>query len=351
MAADLGLIRPRLLRGVALDAVSRLLNQALRVASTGEDCKGQLLPLVVRRLLGLVHDHRGELDEGEATCLTPQLATQLICRLAEDNLLTRASLSCFCKCKLGAITRINVSGCLDLDPLTLVLLLQHPLLELSLSISATNPTSIRWHHLELLSSSPAASTLRRLTLQCSDGTHKQSGFTDFSWLVKLKALVHLDLHDMRLPNAGPNLSMAIRQLPKLVVLNIAGTSIRELQCGDSLLKGLFLCGLPTHNFLDELTRTQTLVSLDISYWRQGVFAAVSAELDITKRLSTLPNLKYLDVAGHLLFAADLVDFDPPHHRMSYLGLLATEACKRAEINSDKVSGVCVLCAIVLVSVQ
>ncbi len=337
---NLGFIEPKKLKTCALDAVSLLLHRALQLASAEENSGGQPSSITLRELLGLTIPHGQEEGDNQTFCLASPLATQLICRLVEKELLTPSTLYCFCKSRLGSITRIDLSKGPVLNPGAFLLLMLHPLVELSLGISAIDPTALNWHHLKLISKSPAGLTLKRLTLQCSDEEYyRVRSFTDFTWLRNLTGLLHLDLHDMLLSAAGESLSEVVTQLPNLVALNLARTSIRELHISHSNLKALSLTNVPVHTseaFFKDLTQIWSLVSLDISFWRRSVFAADTGT-SVLQKLSGLPCLKYLDVSGHTVFPAELDHFDPPHHRMGFLGLLATQACKRAEINSDKVN--------------
>ena len=92
--------------------------------------------------------------------------------------------------------------------------------------------------------------------------------------------------------------------------------------------------------LGDVVTFSNLVYLDVARTSSERQTSASSlqDADWMMNLSQLPKLKYLDVSFRLVSIEDVGRFDPPHHRMSFFGLLSTQACmKRSEINSDAVS--------------
>ena len=326
-----GVIEPKTLQSLALDSVRSLLLRALLTASA-EKGDGEDSPRSVRNLLGV--------EEGYS--FASLVSNQLIKRFAENGQLSSRILSAFCRSKIGSITRLDLSLCADLTGETFLLILdQHPLLELTVTISAVGNDSVSWKHLEHLSRSPVAGTLKSLVVQCDDEQMDgDRAFVSFDWLRSLTGLVRLDLHGVFLPEERGSLGRVVEQLPNLSVLNLARTTLDDLQASGSNLKALSLSGVPMCSspaLFMHVLQIRTLVSLDISqydYGRISVDHDVIAEM--LQKLSELPSLKYLDVSGFVVSPSDVDCFDPPHHRMSFLGLLSTQACQRREFNCDMV---------------
>ena len=328
-----GVIKPKALQSLALDSVRSLLLRAL-LAASGEKGGDGDTPRLVRNLLGV--------EDGYS--FTSLVSNQLIKRFAEDGRLSSRVLSAFCKSRIGSITRLDLSLCADLNGETFCRILdQHPLLELTVTISDVGIRSdlVSWKHLEHLSRSPVTGTLKSLMVQYNDERiGGEQAFVTFDWLRNLACLVRLDLHGMFSPEEGESLCRAVEQLPNLSVLNLARTSLADLQVSGSNIKALSLSGMPAYTspaLFMHILQIQTLVSLDISKYEYGGFSVdrnVVAEM--LQRLSELPSLKYLDVSGFMVSPADIDCFDPPHHRMSFLGLLCTQACQRKEFNCDMV---------------
>ena len=322
---DDGLIQPRKLVSLALDSVQQLLYRALEIVLLEGGGEGELL----RELLGLEQGY----------CFSSLLSDQLLSRFAEKGQLNCRILECFCRNNIGCITKICLSACPDLNEKTLCLLLQHPLLELTLSVSAASQGLVKWEHLEHLSKHPAGATLRSFTVGCTDETYPPDNDA-FVWLRNLKSLVRLDFHDMYLPVAGETFGEIVEQLPGLAVLNLARTSISDLRACNSNLKALSVNGIPVHlnhTLFGHIIEIRSLVSLDLSqldYNSSGY--GLNYGMEFMRKLSRMPSLKYLDVSGHQIYPFDLDCFDPPHHRMSFFGLLATRACRRMEFNCDMV---------------
>lgn len=329
-----GIIEPKTLQSVALDTFCKLLHRALEIASVeggGKDTHD--FPYCVSYLLGIHETH----------CLSSLISDEIIRHFDAHGQLTAHIVTGFCRSKIGNLSRVNLASCPDLDEQALCLLLQHPLLELTFSVSAVSNSLLRWEHLEHLAKSPASSTLRSLTVQCDDEEIDQTdAFVSFEWLAGLTHLVRLDLHDMFLRGRGKEIGCIAEKLPSLAILNLARTGIADLQAGNSNLKAITLSDFPLHrnrSFFTHLLEIQSLVSLDISKYEELSMVDVYFEPDMAQKLSKLPCLRYLDLSGHLIFPSDLNCFDPPHQRMKFLGLLATRACRRVEFNCDMVRGI------------
>ena len=324
-----GVIEPKRLQSLALDSVHRLLLKALLVASA-EEGSGEDFPRLVRKLLGV--------EEGYS--FASLISDQFIKRFAENDQLTSRILRAFCKSKIGSLTRLDLPLCPDLNGETFCLVLdQHPLLELTVAISAVGNDLVDWQHLGHLSRSPVAGTLKSLVIQCDDEIDQDPALVSFDWLRSLTCLVRLDIHGMFLSEEGEHLGAVVEQLPNLSVLNLARTSLDDIQASRSNLKALSLSGVPvcsTPALFMHILQLRTLVSLDISKFEYGLSFPSSMDHNHVQKLSELPLLKYLDVSGLMVCPSDIDCFDPPRHRMGFLGLLNTQACQRKEFNCDMV---------------
>jgi len=79
-----------------------------------------------------------------------------------------------------------------------------------------------------------------------------------------------------------------------------------------------------------------LMVLDISKSVPKFNESLHEDDDLMVVLSKLPCLKSLDVSCRQVTARDLQLFDPPHHRMLFLGLVNSPLCGHPDVNTDLV---------------
>ena len=335
-AAD-GIIEPKSLQTLALDAVYPLLRKAWYMAEAENEDKSDNFRHCVRTLLGVENDF----------AFSTVVSNQFVDRFATLQWLDSAYLASFCNSKIGCITRVDLSAFMSMTEELFTLILQQPLLELTMPVCATDDIYsdvVKWKWLKHLANSPASATLKSLTISSTDEYEDQmEGFKSFEWLNGLTSLARLDLHGMFLPYAGNFLGPIVEHLPNLAVLDLSRTLMVDLQARQSNLKALSLNSIPlhlNHIFFKHVLEIRTLVSLDLSIFEHTQLMSPNVQ-NMAQQLSEMPCLKYLDIAGHQISTADLVHFDPPHHRMSFMGLLATPACTRGYFNCDMVRQMCI----------
>lgn len=321
-----GVVNPESLHTLSLSSFSSLLLEALEV-SQSEDV--QTPPTQhLRYLLGL--------DTASTVILPSNLTNELLTLLASDDRLSCGILNQICKSNVGCITRLNLHDAfcpIDVNTMSEVLL--HPLLELSIDVGELRDTD--WENgLAKIEHSPAYSTLQNLTLRYGDVGCVWS----LKWLKRFKHLVRLDLQAAYDNAFSQSWIYAIKDdVLNLNVLDISYSSFRYLSIKDiPNLKALSMAGgvlSSRPNLISDLSTLKTLVSLDISCFTPP-HSNASNDSKTIKMLATLPHLRYLDVSGRCVTSKEIMLFDPPHHRMSFMGLLGTQACTRQEINSDVV---------------
>ena len=227
---------------------------------------------------------------------------------------------------------------------------QYPLLELSLD--ASNFKTADWESLQsTVQHSPAYSSLQSLTLRYGN----IDCFWSCRWLGKFQRLVHLDVQGAF--NSPQTRFYHLKDdCPNLTILDISYTGIHHFSISEvpnlNVLNMAGVCFSLHPSLARDILTLRHLVSLDISHSNLLRTSMCSSneqrDPETIKILSTLVNLKCLDVSGCHVTSNDMELFDPPHHRMRFMGLLGTHACTKAQINSDVVCVKVCVCVCVCV---
>ena len=285
---------------------------------------------------------------GAEQTLPGHFCDQILDHLSSKLLLSDQLVGVVCHRTFGCITKFP-SYTIKPHPLklnTLRLLAQQPLVELSLDLDTSQQSHcirgheiISWRDLStILGNSSLCFTLRSLSL-----SHVR--ILEPEWLSRLQCLIRLHFSNLTLPYKTP--ISDLNKLPHLTVFSVTNSNLSVVPCGNvNTLRQLTLSNAPLHanaHMLADILSLRNLVSVDVARTSLGddrdYLRTPLQQTDWVMRLSQLPLLKYLDVSRHLVTVNDMGNFDAPHHRMSFLGLLSTQACMRRNINSDAVSAV------------
>ena len=274
--------------------------------------------------------------------LSAHFCDQILAYLSSKLGLTDRLISFVCHSSFGCTTRFpsSIKPCL-LKLSTIQILVQQPLVDLSIDLainSSMYQPPILWQDLSIvLGNSSACFTLRSLSLS---HVRLAGPDTTFQCLTRLQRLMRLQLSYLVLPREHTIIELS--KLPHLTVFSVTHSYLNSVPCKNvNTLKQLTLssASLYTNTYmLAEILSLRNLVSLDIARMSFGDDPRPSLQrTDWVMKLSQMPQLTYLDMSRHLVSIDDMAHFDPPHHRMNFLGLLSTQACMRRDINSDAVS--------------
>lgn len=284
---------------------------------------------------------------GPEGTLPAHFCDKLLAFLASRKILTDTLVKCVCHQTFGCVTKLPRSEALELTPDTLTVLVQQPLVELFLRfyqqpVFPRGLTPVPVHDLAtILVNSPAAFTLRSLSIA---NVSFKGQSVDFSWLGCLKSLTRLQLENCNFSfDSEAYLATEIEKLPLITTLKFADSTLTALPCGSATLRQLTL---PTarigtsEKLLDNVLSLSNLVYLDVARMAaedRSSLSTLQQNKDWVMKLSKLPQLRYIDLSFHTVKVEDMKHFDPPHHRMNFMGLLSTQACMRRDINSNVVS--------------
>lgn len=265
--------------------------------------------------------------------LPAHFCDRILAHLASRCKLTDLVVRCVSDESIGCVTKVPMPPFFTPD--TLRTCVGWPLVELSVCIHDLNGFD---DLVESLMSSKASSTLRSLTISTRGLITLRIEQLDF-----LKSLLRLQLEGCNPGNVA--LVELVEKLPSLTTLIVTRSIVLKFPCkGTTTLRQLTL----PHAFVDrigvllrDIVTFKNLVYLDVT--REDWDCEITPPLEDKTwllELSQMPNLKYLDVSRWPVTVNDVANFDPPHHRMNFLGLLSTQACLHRDINSDAVSEAC-----------
>ena len=260
--------------------------------------------------------------------------------------LSDALVKCVCHETFGCVTKLPHCDKLTLRQDTFMRLIRHPLVELSLSFEWYQAVLSRSTYFADVTSqlirSPSVTTLRSLSFS---HLRLDAHNVSFKWLSSLRSLRRLKFHSCAVSSPLSKFDMVngIDEAPSLTVLTIIDSDITCVprRRADNLrqftISGTHIATNST--LLTNVLSLSNLIYLDVAKTVEThrIPSSEHKNKDWMKKLSQLPHLKYLDVSCHVLSVDDMAPFDPPHHRMSFMGLLSTQACMRKDINSDVVS--------------
>lgn len=287
---------------------------------------------------------------GAEETLPGHFCDQILAHLSSKMPLTDQLVSLVCHRSFGSATKFPSCLCkpCPLKLSTLQLLARQPLVELSLDLDAGRPhdngeSRISWQHLSVVfGNSSLCFTLRSLFLS---RVRLVESDTNFEWLTRLQCLMRLQFSNLFLPYQCTITDLS--KLPHLTVFSVTNSYLRVVPCKNvNTLRQLTLSNAPLHMNMHMLADTlslRNLVYLDVARTSLSLaddrdYSRASLQrTDWIMKLSQLPLLKYLDVSRHLVTVDDVGNFDVPHHRMNFLGILGTQASMRRDINSDVVS--------------
>ena len=285
---------------------------------------------------------------GPGGTLPAHFCDKLLALLASRDKLTDKLVRCVSHRAFGSITKLPRSDSLELTPDTLGVLAQQPLVELSLRFypqtgfpRGHTPMPVLVPYLTTtLVGSTASVTLRSLSI--ANVSFKRQNH-DFGWLRCLKNLMRLQFENCNFSYISEaNLAIEIEKLPLIATLIFTDTTIVTLPYKSTTLRQLTLPAYisTSEKLLASVLSLTNLVYLDVARTAtedHGSLSALQQNKDWVMKLSHLPLLRYMDLSFHAVNVEDMKHFDPPHHRMSFVGLLSTQACLRRDINSDVVS--------------
>ena len=317
--------------------------RALPRPSHFQDEDGESIYRTLRHLRSYIGIERVLGAEGT---LSAHFCDQILAYLSSKIGLTDQLVGLVCHRSFGCTTKFpsSIKPCSPLMLSTVQILVQQPLVDLSIDLAIAplypnvNEPPISWRDLSIvLGNSSACFTLRSLSL--SHVRLTDPGMT-FQCLTRLQRLMRLQFSRLILPREYT--ISELTKLPHLTVFSVTHSNLHAVPCKNvSTLKQLTLSNAPLHTNLymvADILLLRNLVSLDIARTSLGDNQHSTLQhSDWIMKLSQMPQLKYLDVSGHLVSIDDMVHFDPPRHRMNFLGLLSTQACMRRDINSDVVS--------------
>ena len=284
---------------------------------------------------------------GPGGTLPAHFCDKLLAFLASREKLTDTLVRCVSHQTFGCVTKLPRSEALELTPDTLCVLAQQPLVELFLrfyqrAVFPRGPMHVPVHDLAtILVDSPASITLRSLSVA---NLSFRGRSIDFGWLGCLKSLMRLQFENCHFSfDSEASLAAEIEKLPLIATLKFTDSTLTALPCTNATLRQLTL---PTaristsEKLLTGVLSLMNLVYLDVAKTTaedHNSLSALQLNKDWVTKLSKLPQLRYLDLSFHTVKVEDMKHFDPPHHRMNFMGLLTTQACLRRDINSDVVS--------------
>lgn len=294
---------------------------------------------------------------GAEETLPGHFCDQILANLSSKNWLTNQLVSFICHRSFGRTTKLP--SCVRPCPLrlsTLQLLVQQPLVELSLDLNSANRTyaKISWRDLStVFGNSSLCFTLRSLSLSHVQVYVDELDIETVEWLSRLQCLMRLHFSDLFLPY---QCTMAdLSKLPHLTVFSITNSHLVSMPCKNmNTLRQLTLSNAALNTNLANVLSLRNLVSLDIAKTSsKGDRVHLRTSVPCTDwafKLSQLPLLKYLDVSRRIVSVDDIGHFDVPHHRMNFFGLLSTQACMKRDINSDVVSLCSYICTCMITMV-
>lgn len=284
---------------------------------------------------------------GSEATLPAHFCDQILANLASKKKLTDTVVRCLSHKSMGCVTKLPYCDIAFITRDTFKILVQQPLVDLSLHLqfhaAGHNEASSDLMTLEDLVAiidSPASTSLRSLFL--SGFLLSRNNMKFMVWLRCLKSLTRLQLESVHvaLPvDFGASIAKEIDQLPSLTVFIFRGSTLQALPCKTTTLRQLSLPDVPVRTnakMLTSIMSLRNLISLDLS--RHKVTSSPTVpNSEWIMNLSELPHLRYLDLSCNPVSIDEMAYFDPPHHRMSFLGLLSTQACMRKDINCNLVS--------------
>ena len=276
---------------------------------------------------------------GSHAVLPAHFCDRILAHASYKGRLTDSLVRCVGHMTFGSVTKLPTCKTLMLTQNTLEALVQQPLVELAIDFRTTHLSPVYPHNTSqdlshIFTNSSAVNTLRSVSI------HHSTFDMNIEWLGFFQNLIRLQFDGC---NFRTDCLKAVEKLPSLSILSITNSNFVTLPRGSTSLQRLTLTNAPistSETVLVDILSLRKLVYLDVAKITGDDSNSSSSLLknaDWMKRLSQMPNLKYLDVSRRLVSVGDTVHFDPPHHRMVFLGLLSTQACMRKDINSDVVS--------------